>query len=123
MPAINETDLLHLLMQRAPLAIPELWRIERRNIINVATVHGARVRNGVRGQADAFALTKGGRHVEIETKSARGVLEEAQRRWRAACAAASVPHLVLRARPRETPDETVSRWIEELRAVIAREAS
>ncbi len=115
---MNETDLLHTLILRAPLAIPSLWRVERRNIINVTTDRGARVRNGVKGQADAFALTRGGRHIEIETKAARGVLAEAQERWRDACHAHHVPHLVLRARRNESPDDTVNRWIDELRAVV-----
>lgn len=122
-PEMNETDLLHHLILRAPLEIPDLWRIERRNIINVETKHGARVRNGVKGQADAFALTHGGRHIEIETKAARGVLAEAQERWRAACIARGVPHLVLRARRDEAPEDTVSRWIDELRAVVETKAA
>jgi hypothetical protein len=115
---MNETDLLHHFILRAPLEIPHLWRIERRNIINVETVHGARVRNGVKGQCDAFALTRRGLHIEIETKAARGVLALDQLRWRSACAAAGVPHLVLRARRDEKPEETVTRWIDELRAVV-----
>lgn len=120
---MNETDLLHHFILRAPLEIPALWRVERRNIINVATVHGARVRNGIKGQADAFALTRGGLHIELETKAARGVLAEAQERWRDACQAAGIPHLVLRARRGETPGETVTRWIDELRAVVESKAA
>lgn len=120
---MNETDLLHLFMVRAPLALPEVWRIERRNIINVETNFGARVRNGVKGQADSFALLVGGWHVEIETKAARGVLADAQRRWREACVARNVPHLVLRAGKGETPDATVARWIEELRTVVTERAA
>lgn len=120
---MNETDLLHHFILRAPQEIPTLWRIERRNIINVETTHGARVRNGIKGQADSFALTRGGLHIEIETKAARGVLEEAQRRWRAACVAHGIPHLVLRARKNESPDDTVTRWIDELRAVVESKAA
>lgn len=120
---VSETDLLHRLMVAAPMAIPSLWRLERRNVINVETKFGARVRNGIRGQSDAFALTRSGRHIEIETKAARGVLAEAQERWRAACLANGVPHVVLRARRAETPEETVNRWIDELRAVVEAQAA
>lgn len=117
---MNETALLHTFMLRAPSALSDLWRVERRNIINVQTTHGARVRNGVKGQADAFALFNGGRHVEIETKAARGVLGEAQARWRAACLDHGVPHLILKAHAGEPPDETIERWGVELRAVVER---
>lgn len=120
---MNETDLLHLFMLRAPLAVADLWRVERRNIINVQSTYGARVRNGIKGQADAFALFRGGCHVEIETKAARGILEDAQRRWRSACLANRVPHLVLRAARQESPEDTVTRWIDELRAVVENRAA
>lgn len=120
---MTETDLLHHFILHAPLVIPTLWRVERRNVINVESKHGARVRNGVKGQADAFALFHGGLHVEIETKAARGVMAEAQERWRDACVSKGVPHLVLRARRDETADETVTRWIDELRAVVESRAA
>jgi hypothetical protein len=113
-----ENDLLHWLILRAPQQIAPLWRIERRNIINVETRQGFRVRNGIKGQSDAFALLRGGRHIEIETKAARGALREAQERWRAACLAHDVPHLVLKAHSKETPEATVNRWIAELAEVV-----
>ena len=93
-------------------------RVERRNIINVETKQGFRVRNGIKGQADAFATVEGGLHVEIETKAAGGKLAEAQERWRASCLRRRIPHLVLRARKGESPDDTVTRWIDELRATL-----
>lgn len=120
---MNETDLLHHFILRAPLAIDALWRIERRNIINVETKFGARVRNGIKGQSDAFALTRDGYHIEIETKAASGVMAEAQERWRAACLSWGIPHLVLRARRNESPEDTVTRWIDELRAVVETKAA
>ena len=110
---MNETDLLHLFIQRAPLSLPDC-RVFRRNVLNVETKQGFRARNGIRGQADCYAITRGGRHVEIETKAARGQLAEAQKRWREFCVSFGVPHLVLRAHFKETADETVARWIVEL---------
>lgn len=121
-PTLSETDLLHVFIERAPFALPGI-HVERRNIINARTDKGYRVRNGIRGQSDAFAVYRG-QHVEIETKAARGALEEAQERWRARCVAPPqggpplCPHLVLKARPQETPDDTVNRWIEELRIAL-----
>lgn len=117
----SETDLLHLFIRDAPVSLPDV-RVFRRNILNVATAHGFRARNGIVGQADAYALTRGGRHVEIETKAARGRMAEAQKRWRSFCLGWGIPHLVLRALPNEEPNDTVARWISELRAVL-REAA
>ena len=119
---MNETDLLHLFIKRAPFALPYL-RVFRRNVLNVETKQGFRARNGIKGQADAYAIVHGGRHVEIETKAARGVMAEQQKAWRAFCQTFDVPHLVLRARPAEPPGETVNRWIEEMRAVVAKDTN
>jgi hypothetical protein len=116
-PALSETDLLHLFITRAPHALSV--RVFRRNIINVEAKQGFRARNGIAGQADAYALARGGRHIELETKAARGTLAKAQRRWRAWCADWGVPHLVLRAARGEAPEVTVSRWVEELRVACA----
>lgn len=109
---MNETDLLHAFIERAPFALPGV-HIDRRNIINERSARGHWLRNGIVGQADAFAIYQG-RHVEIETKAARGTLAEAQRRWRDRCLGGLCPHLVLRARRDESPPDTVNRWIAEL---------
>lgn len=109
---MNETDLLHAFIAAAPYALPGV-HIDRRNIINERSARGHWLRNGIIGQADAFAVYRG-RHVEIETKSARGTLRDAQARWRARCLSGLCPHLVLRARRDEAPTDTVNRWIEEL---------
>lgn len=114
---MNETDLLHRFIERVPHALPYV-RVFRRNVLNVQTIQGFRARNGTKGQADAYALVLGGRHVEIETKAARGVMADAQIAWRAFCDTFRVPHLVLRARKGEPADATVARWIDELREMI-----
>jgi hypothetical protein len=122
MPDLNETDLLHLFIARVPYALPGV-RVFRRPIINAtATAHGRtfHVRNGITGQADAYAITRGGLHVELETKAATGRLAEAQSAWRSFCQEFSIPHLVLRAERYEHPDATVERWIRELGEEVAR---
>lgn len=124
-PALSETDLLHLLIERAPYALPGI-HIDRRAIINTQSVHGFRARNGIAGQADAFAIYRG-RHLELETKAAKGTMREAQKRWRARCLRPVqkhplCPHLVLRAGAHESPEDTVNRWIEEIRAALTLEA-
>ena len=117
---MSEHDLLALFIREAPKALPAC-RVFRRNIINRSVViEGRRVHlvNGIPGQGDAYALLRGGRHVEIETKAAKGRMGEAQIRWRAFCASWGVPHLTLKAHKGETADATVDRWIEELRGVL-----
>ena len=114
---LSETDLLHRFIERVPHMLPHV-RVFRRNVLNVETVHGFRARNGIPGQADAYAIVEGGLHVELETKAARGTLAEAQKAWRASCLRRRVPHLVLRAHRNEDPDATVGRWIAELQAAV-----
>lgn len=117
---MNETDLLHVMIERVPFAIPDA-RMFRRNIINVtATAQGRtwRARNGVVGQADAYVLLRGGRHVEVETKAATGTMREAQLKWQSFCRAFRIPHLELRAEKNETPEATVERWVEVLRLTV-----
>lgn len=115
-PLLNETDLLHLYIERVPFALPHV-RVFRRNVINRTVSEGDRkytLRNGIKGQADAYALVRGGLHVEIETKAASGTLRDAQERWREFCIAHEIPHLVLRAKKDEAPTVTIERWVSEL---------
>lgn len=115
---MTETQLLHAFIARVPHALPDT-RVFRRNIINGQLTTGQRVRNGIKGQADAYALIHGGLHVEIEAKSARGTLTPEQRNWQSFCAKFDIPHIVLAARINESPDATVERWTDELSACIA----
>lgn len=119
---MTETQLLHAFMAAAPYSIKDVF-IERRNIINVETKFGQRVRNGIKGQADAFSLSPGGLHVELEAKSATGRLAEHQRKWQALCERRNIPHMVLVARHQEPNRETIARWIEELKTCIESHAS
>lgn len=120
MPLLNETDLLHIFIERVPHALPHC-RVFRRSIINRKVTEGGRtfvLRNGIKGQADAYAIARGGRHVEIEMKAAGGSLEKEQKAWRAFCAAFEIPHLVLRAKKDEAPVVTVERWVNELGEIL-----
>jgi hypothetical protein len=115
-PLASEGDLVVMLIEATPYVLPTV-RIFRRPILNVQATEGFRVRAGVPGQADLYAMVKGGRHIELEAKAARGTMREKQKAWRAFCESWGVPHLVLRALPGELPGVTVNRWIEEIRAV------
>ena len=111
-----ESDLLALFIERVPYVLPHV-RVFRRNIVNTESIHGFRARAGIPGQADAYALVRGGRHVELETKAASGRMRAAQEAWRSLCAEMKIPHLVLRGRRGEAPEATVERWVGELDAV------
>lgn len=106
-----------MFVQGAAYLVPTC-RVFRRSIINVETKGGWRAKAGIKGQADYYAIVRGGRIVELETKAARGVLEEAQKAWRAFCIDWQIPHLVLRAQRNEAPSDTVQRWCEELKEAI-----
>lgn len=114
---MSETQLLHAWIARVPYTLPHV-RIFRRNIINGQLTTGQRVRNGIKGQADAYAICDGGLHVEIEAKSATGRLTEEQKQWQAYCRARRIPHIVLTAGKNETPEETVERWVSEFSALV-----
>lgn len=106
------------LLQAAPYALPNM-RLFRRVVVNVEAKQGFRVRAGVKGQCDIYAIARGGRILEVETKARRGVLSPAQLAWQAFCLGWGVPHIVLIEKRGETPDETVNRWLGEIRAVAA----
>lgn len=117
---MNETDLLHAFMRAAHLALPDEVRLFRRNIINVRSIHGTQVRNGIKGQCDAYAVQRGGRHIEIEAKSATGRIEAEQAKWRALCERFAIPYLLLVARSGEDSKVTVDRWVEEFKACLTK---
>jgi hypothetical protein len=134
---VNETDLVKLFVARVPHVLPDCRAFER-TIIDAVVIllHHfflwlktragepikTRLRSGVAGQSDVWILVKGGRHIEVEAKAARGVMREAQERWKEFCGVWGVDHLIVRAKKGETPEETVDRWVEELRSVVERTA-
>lgn len=116
---MTETQLMRLLLERAPAELPDA-RLFRRNVGRFRSFDGARVVHvGIEGQADLYALLRGGIIVEIETKSATGSLRVAQERWRSFCAAWGIRHLLLCAPKGATPDDVVTGWIEQLRSAFA----
>jgi hypothetical protein len=115
---VTELDLMWTLVTELPKALPNV-RPFRRQVVNVEAKQGFRVRAGVPGQCDLYLLVRGGRIVEVETKARRGVLSGAQKQWRDFCETWQIPHLVLAERADDSPEATVARWIEEIRAVVS----
>lgn len=78
-------------------------------------------RAGLRGQSDLYAITKGGRHIEIEVKSKTGKLTPDQERWRDWCQSFGVPWFLLKPEGDETQGQTLERGIQMLRAAMKEE--
>ena len=113
-PIASENDLRNAFVARVPFVFPHV-RPFVRTILNVEAKGGWRARAGVPGQADVYAIVKGGGHIEIEMKASRGRWYVAQTAWRAFCTEWGIPYLVLRVAPNELPAATIDRWLEELR--------
>lgn len=109
----TESDLQWALLAAAPAAIPQL-RLFRRNVGTVR-VHNRVMRFGVAGQADLYGIFRGGRHLEVELKAAGGRLSPEQRAWRDFCLSWQIPHVLLVGGADERIEQTVARWIQELR--------
>jgi hypothetical protein len=116
-----ESDLQAALLIAAPYHLPHL-RLFRRNVgkFKLANHDGSTrvLRVGIPGQCDLYGLLRGGRHVELELKSRSGRLEDDQKSWRDACQAWGIPWLLLKAERGETKEQTVDRWISEIRKVL-----
>jgi hypothetical protein len=114
MTPLHERDYVRAFILAVPKYLPEVLIFER-PIVNARATNEKgqqwRVRAGVPGQADAYAVARGGRHVELEMKSARGVLADQQKAWRARCRELGIPHLVLRVGKDEALQDCVQRWI------------
>jgi len=103
------------LLAELPVKLPDL-RLYRR-MVGVAVVRGVKIRFGIAGQCDLHGFTRAGRAVEVELKSATGVLSAPQKAWRDSLTGWGVLWVCLQARDNETTKETIDRWIEELRCL------
>ena len=113
---MSESDLKAALLLAAPLALPTL-RLFVRPIMRVR--RDERVYSiGIKGQSDLYGLVRGGGHIELELKDVHTVTTSHQRTWRAFCRTWGVPHRELRARAGESTEQTVERWVEEIRELI-----
>jgi hypothetical protein len=112
---MGEISLMREFMYGAAVALPNV-RLFRRNVAKIK-VEDRMIATGITGQCDLYAIVRGGRHIEIELKSKFGKLSEEQIRWCLWCRSWDVTWVALRQLPKETPAQTVSRWIKELRSI------
>jgi hypothetical protein len=120
---LNETQLLFTFLAAIPRELPNVRAFRREVIRGQEMISGRSGKSyffsvGVPGQGDAYAYVRGGLVVEIEAKAAKGRMRDAQLRWQEFCAEFGIPHLVVRAHPKESPEVTVARWVRELAGLI-----
>ena len=117
----KERDLKSALLLAAPRELPNL-RLFTRQVMRVRLLDPDRtIPIGIRGQCDLYGLCRGGLHIELELKTATGVLSPKQVAWQAFCLEWQIPHLVLKARSGESVEETVKRWCDEIRELLREE--
>jgi len=118
---MNETELLWLAIGRVPYFLPRV-RVFRREIYSGKTATGGYIKIGRPGQGDAYWMADRDVHAnwygEIEAKSAIGQYRAAQVNWRTFCGDRSIPHITWRVGKKESPDDTVARWIAELKEAV-----
>lgn len=114
----SELALMVDFLGAASRELPDI-RLMRRQVLNIELEPGLRVRASIPGQADIYGIIRGGRLIEIELKTYRGRLSEAQVRWRSFCQAWGVPYLLLTSLRGEPAHETVARWVAELKDKLA----
>ena len=117
----TEADILFAALPAVSVAIPRC-RIFRRAIVEGQMAAGWYAKAGIPGQCDAYVLadrsTYKNWYVEIEAKSRVGKHRQQQLAWRALCLDLSIPYLEWRVSRGETPEQTVGRWVAELRRML-----
>jgi hypothetical protein len=72
------------------------------------------------GMCDMYGISVGhARHYEIEVKNIKTPWRRGQREWRDLCAANRWPWLLLRVARAETTEQTLSRWVDEVKLLIS----
>lgn len=93
-----------------------------RHVIDPHTRREYHLKSGSKGMADVFiyvpddpwAVT-----IEAELKAHDGRQSDEQKRWQTLMTNTKVPFLLLKQRAKETTEETIRRWISEIKLLIA----
>ena len=112
----EEVTLQSMFLLKLPFEIPTL-RVFRRNV-GAARMKGRHVVTfGVKGQCDTYGIADYGRHIECELKALHGRLNPFQKAWRAWCLEHHVPYMLAIEKRGEAHEQTVDRWIAEMKAL------
>jgi hypothetical protein len=116
-----ESEYMRRLLARSATELPSV-RLFRRNVGAIKMPSRRVFRFGIPGQCDLYGYERGsGRALEIELKNVRGRLTPAQERWRDWCREWGVTWILCEVRDRDSsPDETVTRWLWEIKAAMMR---
>ena len=124
---LSETEIGLLWLRAVPVALPHV-RVFRNSVVR-GTVSGRGLRPdwyasaGIEGHGDAFWIAPPRMYEnyygQVEWKAKGGRMGASQMHWRTYCEPRGIPYLVMRVAKGEEPDQTVERWIDELRTAIA----
>ena len=121
---LTEQTLRERFLVEAPKAIPTL-RLFYRNIIDQRVERNGRsysLKSGTAGMADLFGFDRRGSPaipVELELKAWNGVQSKEQIAWMTFVTTMKIPFLLLRQKRTETTEQTVSRWLTEVEAMLS----
>lgn len=93
-----------------------------RHVQDPKTKREYQLKSGSKGMADVFIYVPAepwAIPIEVELKSYEGRQEPEQKRWQTLMTSSKVPFLLLRQKKAETTAETVDRWIQEIKLLIA----
>ena len=111
----TETELRRIYVAEATREFTEV-RFFIRNVGSFA-VGDARVRAGIKGQADVYFYMRGGRGGEIELKNIHTPQTKEQKAWQSFCEAWGIPYLLLRAQSDDPIDDWLVRTFDFLKTV------
>jgi hypothetical protein len=120
-----EDVLREAFLVQMPHALPHVRLFYRniidRHVIDPRTHREYQLKSGSPGMADLYGHARASPWpipIEIELKTWDGRQSKEQRAWQAFTTMMKIPYLLLRQKKGETTDQTVSRWIQEVKALL-----
>lgn len=100
-------------------AYPDRIRLYARNVGVFKLSDGRWFHSAIKGQSDVWGYFRDRnnvtRPIEIELKRVRYKVDPAQEQWREHCLQWSITYLMLIEQKGETNEQTIERWVEEVR--------
>lgn len=112
-----EVDYTNLLIKRLCREIKTI-RFFKRNT-GIIPVDGRYFHASTPGMCDLYGIGIGTAvHYEIEVKNVKTLWRPGQREWRDLCVSNGWPWLLIRVSSGETPEQTLSRWVAEIKSFV-----